>query len=233
MIRELIAIATVLVGFVSSPGVEPSTVTIALAGDSTVTDTSGWGLAFAKLVGPKATVVNFARGGQSSKSFRDSGNWKKVLDTKPQWVLIQFGHNDQPGKGPERETDPETTYRENLAKCIDEARAAGIKPVLVTSLARRVFEADGKLRTDLEPYAEAVRAVAAEKKVPFVDLHVRSKALCEKLGPRESEGFGPPHPKLKGKVDGTHLNEKGAGVFAAIVAEEVKASVPELGTLLK
>src|SRR3954451_14965237 len=109
-------------------------VKIALAGDSTVTDKSGWGLAFAKRFGPGAEVTNFAKGGQSSKSFRDQGNWKKLLEAKPDWVLIQFGHNDQPGKGPERETDPKTTYRENLARFVDEARAAGAKPILVTSL---------------------------------------------------------------------------------------------------
>ena len=52
-------------------------------------------------------------------------------------MLIQFGHNDQPGKGPERETSPETTFREYMSRYVDEARWAGSKPVLVTSLTRR------------------------------------------------------------------------------------------------
>ena len=208
-------------------------VTIALAGDSTVTDKAGWGAGFAKLVGPKATVLNFARGGASTKSFRDGGYWKKTLEAKPQWVLIQFGHNDQPGKGPERETDPKTTYRENLARFIDEARAIGAKPVLVTSLVRRIYTPQGKIAGELEPYAEAARIVAAEKKVPVVDLNARSKALCEKLGAKACDEFGPTHPKMKDKIDGTHLNEKGAAVFAAIVAEELKTTTPELAALLK
>src|SRR5205085_1137739 len=104
---------------------------IALAGDSTVTTNSGWGLAFEKLLGPDAQCLQLARGGQSTKSYRDSKNWQKVLDAKPNFVLIQFGHNDMPGKGPERETDPKTTYPENLARFVDEARAIGAVPILV------------------------------------------------------------------------------------------------------
>lgn len=81
--------------------------------------------------------VNLARGGRSSKSYRDEGWWKHVLAEKPTWVFIQFGHNDQPGKGPQRETDPKTTYRENLIRYVNEARDAGARPVLVTSLTVR------------------------------------------------------------------------------------------------
>ena len=134
-------------------------VRFALAGDSTVAENSGWGPAFAKLLAPTAECLNFARGGQSSKSFRDSKNWQKALDSKPNYILIQFGHNDQPGKGPNRETDPKTTYPENLSRFVDEARAIGAEPVLITSMARRTFD-NGKIRHDLEPYAEAVRKVA-------------------------------------------------------------------------
>ncbi len=73
---------------------------VVLAGDSTVTDKAGWGAAFAKLLSADAECINFAAAGRSSKSFRDSGQWKKVIDAKPTFVLIQFGHNDMPGKGP-------------------------------------------------------------------------------------------------------------------------------------
>jgi lysophospholipase L1-like esterase len=207
-------------------------VRIALAGDSTVTDSAGWGLAFAKLVGPDARVENFAKGGASTKSFGAS-YWKKVIASKPQWVLIQFGHNDQPGKGPERETDPKTTYRENLARFVDEARAVGAQPIIVTSLTRRIFGPDGKITSSLEPYAEGARAVAAEKKVPLVDLHTRSIELCNKLGKDEAKKFGPKHPKIEGEIDGTHLNEQGAAANAALVADELKKVAPDLAKLLK
>jgi len=89
-----------------------SKIRVALAGDSTVTDQAGWGAAFAQLLGPQAECLNFARGGRSSKSFLNEKHWQQVLWARPKYILIQFGHNDMPGKGPERETDPNSTYPE-------------------------------------------------------------------------------------------------------------------------
>ena len=202
---------------------------IALAGDSTVTTNAGWGLAFEKLLGPGAECLQFARGGQSSKSFRDTGNWQKVLASKPDYVLIQFGHNDMPGKGPARETDPATTYRENLIRFVNEARAAGATPILVTSMARRTFDG-GKIRGELAPWAEASRKVAADKNVPLVDLFGRSIALLEKIGPEAAAAFD---PRTKdGKPDHTHLSPKGAEVMAGLIAEELRKAEPKLSKLL-
>ncbi|MFN0077825.1 MAG: rhamnogalacturonan acetylesterase [Prosthecobacter sp.] len=204
---------------------------VALAGDSTVTDKAGWGAAFGKLLVPTAECLNFAGGGQSSKSFRDSGNWKKVIDSKPAFVLIQFGHNDMPGKGPQRETDPATTYSENLGHFIDEARAIGAQPILVTSLARRTFD-NGKIRGELKPWAEAATKVAAEKKVPLVDLFTLSVELHNKLGLVESDTFNPPGKDGK-HTDHTHLNAHGAEVIAKIIADELRKVAPDLAKLLK
>lgn len=46
---------------------------IALAGDSTVAIKGGWGPGLEKLLRPGAQLLNLARGGRSSKSFRDEG----------------------------------------------------------------------------------------------------------------------------------------------------------------
>lgn len=206
---------------------------ILLVGDSTVTDKAGWGAGFAKLLNDRAECVNHAKGGASSKSYYDSGLWKKAIATKPDYVLIQFGHNDQPGKGPQRETDPKTTYSEHLRKYISEARAAGAKPILVTSMVRRTFTKEGKINSSLVPYAEAVKAVAAETKTPVIDLHERSKKFVEELGPEKAQHLGPPHPEQAGKFDGTHLNEKGADAIAPLVAKELVDVEPELRSLLR
>src|ERR1035441_4427656 len=107
---------------------------IVLVGDSTINDEGGWGPGFRDSFGPGVEEVNLALNGRSSKSFREEGHWTPALATKPDYILIQFGHNDVPGKGPDRETDPGTTYRENLARYVDEARAAGAIPVLITSI---------------------------------------------------------------------------------------------------
>jgi lysophospholipase L1-like esterase len=209
---------------------EPEKVRIALAGDSTVTDTAGWGKAFAARLTPEAECINLASGGQSSKSFLDGGRWAKVIAAKPAFVLIQFGHNDMPGKGPNRESDPETTYRANLLLFVKEARAAGAQPIIVTSMVRRTFD-NGKIRGELRPWADAARKVAADEKVPLVDLFARSREFHDKLGSAASDEFNP--PTKEGKADRTHLNEKGADAMAGIIVEELRRVCPEIAKYLR
>lgn len=201
---------------------------IVLVGDSTVTDDCGWGLGFRQFVGEGATITNLARGGRSSKSYRDEGHWEKALALKGDYYLLQFGHNDQPGKGPERETDPDTTYYANMARYIDEVRGIGATPVLVTSLVRRTFSSThpGKLESAHVPYVAAVKRLAAAKQVPLVDLHASSLALCEALGPERTAEFN--FPDSKGKTDTTHLDARGSVVFARLVVDDLRRVVPEL-----
>jgi len=160
---------------------------IILVGDSTTAVQSGWGGAFcAEHVTSFAACVNLARGGRSSGSYIAEGSWDLALAEMRApgfvntWVLIQFGHNDQPGK-PGRSTDLATEFPANLRRYVDESRAAGARPVLVTPLTRRMFE-DGHLKNDLAPWAEAARRVAAEMHVPLVDLNARSSAAVQAMG---------------------------------------------------
>ncbi len=207
-------------------------VRIVLVGDSTVTDAGGWGAAFAKLLAPQVQCSNMARSGRSSKSYLNEGHWRKALEQKPDYILIQFGHNDMPGKGPERETDPDTTYQQYLARYIDEARAAGARPILVTSMTRRLFSQQGKIQSNLVPYALAAKKVAQEKKVPLVDLHARSIELLDKMGPREAAALNPA-TKDPRKPDLTHLSAKGSEVMARLVADELRKVEPQLAKYLK
>jgi lysophospholipase L1-like esterase len=112
------------------------------------------------------------------------------------YVLIQFGHNDQPGK-PGRSTDLATEFPANMKRYVEDVRAAGAKPVLVTPLTRRSFK-DGKLVDDLGPWADAVRKVATETNTPLVDLHARSFAAVQAMGPVEAMKFAqrPPPPEV-------------------------------------
>jgi len=169
------------------------------------------------------------------------------------WVLIQFGHNDQPGK-PGRSTDLETEFPANLARYVDEARAAGAEPILVTPLTRRIFK-DGKLDNDLAAWAEAARRVASEKGVPLLDLNAESVAAVQAMGEAAADRFAqlPPGsaptaqaaaapastevnelpmavPRLS--FDYTHLGREGADYFAAMVTRELAAAVPEMRPLL-
>ena len=205
-------------------------VTIVLVGDSTVTDNAGWGIGFKDALGDDVKCINLAQGGRSSKSFRDEGHWDKALATKGDYVLIQFGHNDQPGKGPARETDPNTTFPANLKRYAEEARAAGMKPVIVTSLVRRKFDENGKIRSDLVAYADAAKRAAADAEVPFIDLHARSIDLCNGLGPDGCVAISPINQsgEQKGTTDTTHLNAEGSMLFGMVVAAELARVVPAL-----
>lgn len=200
---------------------------LVLAGDSTVAkhpkdpQQAGWGEALPAFLKSGARVTNLAKGGASTLSFRNAGLWDQVLAAKPDYVLIQFGHNDQPGKGPQRETDPATTYRNHLRRFIDEARAAGAFPVLVTSVARRTFE-NGQLVSSLVPYAEAAQAVGEEKNVPVVDLHRASFLLFSQRGEKFCQLYAP------SETDRTHFSLEGARLMARLVAEGLREHVPGL-----
>ena len=74
---------------------------------------------------------------------------------------------------------------------------------------------------------KATRAVAAETKTPLIDLHDRSIALCESLGPERCEAFDPP-PQKDGEARRHHLNAEGSRAFGALVAEDLVRAVPEL-----
>lgn len=188
---------------VARPSVKPIQADkIVLVGDSTTAVLGGWGPSFcAKHVTSFLACINLARGGRSSYNYRAEGSWNIVEREmraggyRNVWVLVQFGHNDQPGK-PGRSTDLATEFPDNLRRYVKEIRAAGAHPVLLTPLTRRQFK-DGQVIDDLAPWAEAVRSVANELKVPLVDLHARSRDAVQGMGPVQAMRFAqmPPTPE--------------------------------------
>lgn len=210
------------------PAGEFGKVSICLVGDSTVAEKSGWGPGFQNLLAENVNCTNLAKGGRSSRSFRAEGSWQKCLDLSPDFVLIQFGHNDQPGKGPERESAADGAFRDHLRQYVDEARAAGIQPILITSLTRRRWSEDQqKIQPTLQEYADATKAVAEEKQVPLLDLHRLSIQQCERIGALEFRALEPMNEK---GVDHTHLNPDGSRAVGQIVASELIQIVPELAS---
>jgi pectinesterase len=195
-------------------------------GDSTVTEQAGWGLGFKQLLTDQAECINTAQGGRSSMSFMKEGLWTNALALKGDYYLIQFGHNNEMGK-PGHSTDM-PTFISDMTRYVDDARALGAKPVLVTPLTRRQWDksSPGKIKSSLTAYAEEVKKIAADNKVPLVDLHTRSVELCEKLGRERCNAFSP--PKGTYGIDGTHLNAEGSLLFARLVVEELVRAVPEL-----
>lgn len=208
----------------------PRRVRIVLVGDSTVTDEQGWGLGFRRFLTAEAEVINAAASGRSSKSYLDEGRWTRALALHGDYYLIQFGHNDEPGKGADRETDPSTTFTANLTKYITDARAIGATPVLVTSLTRRTFDGD-RIRPNLDPYVAATRNAAAANLTPVIDLHASSIALAERLGDAAWQAMSP--KTADGGVDRTHLVAKSSVLVAELVANELRTRVAALASRLR
>jgi lysophospholipase L1-like esterase len=202
-----------------------------LVGDSTIAGNSGYGNALCANYKPTLDCVNLAKGGRSSASFRAEGLWDPVQqmlrDAKgmPTIVMIQFGHNDQPGK-PGRSTDLVKEFPQNLTRYVQEVRELGGQAVLVTPLTRRSFKGP-YVRNDLAPWSDAARRVASELKIPLIDLNALSLAAVEAMGEQEADTLAVA-PAPDPKFDRTHLGKKGAEVFSAIVAKELRRAAPVL-----
>jgi len=212
---------------------QPKGARVILVGDSTMAPKGGYGDALCRRLEPRVACINRGRAGRSTSSYRAEGHWDEVrglLDQNRQYaatyVLVQFGHNDQPGK-PGRSTDLKTEFAANMARYASEVAASGATPVLVTPLARRTFEGIKPVDT-LAPWAAATRAVAAQEGARLLDLHAATLAAFAALGEARAVTLGPP-PKLDAKgPDLTHLNEEGAEIVAPIVLAGLRKAVPAL-----
>ncbi len=226
--------ALLLAGLVSTAMASPDSVppAVLLVGDSTLAPQTGYGDALCDRLQPAVACLNLARGGRSTLSYRAEGLWQRVIARLqagppgvPRHVLIQFGHNDQPGK-PGRSTDLATEFPTNLARFVAEVRAAGGTPVLLTPLTRRSFQG-GQLQRDLQPWADATDQVARDLQVPLIDLHTRSASMVQALGPDAADRLAQApagHPGF----DRTHLGARGACVFAGQVAQALAQQLPAL-----
>lgn len=158
---------------------------------------------------------------------------------KGDFVIIQFGHNDQKANDSSRFTNPYTQYRANLERYVRETRAKGATPILMTSIVRRNFNENGVLIDTHKEYPLVVRLVADNLKVPFVDLQLLTEQLEIAYGPEKSgklhlhykEGEDPYYPK--GKDDDTHLSELGATLVAQMTARNLKSMKTGLEKYIK
>lgn len=195
----------------------------------------GWGHVLPGFLTEDIIVDNHAQNGRSSKSFLAEGRWEPVLEKiQPgDFVFIQFGHNDEPGKG-DRTTTPGGDFDDNLRKYVNEARQRGAKPLLFTPIVRRIFLNDSTLEDRHKDYTEAIKRVARELSVPCVDMNKLSDEFITNLGPEESKayymhvakGTCAAHPE--GKQDDTHLNARGARAMASMAIDAAAAALIEL-----
>lgn len=228
---------------------------VILVGDSTMATRSGYGDALCQRFVPEVKCINLARGGRSSGSFRAEGRWDEVQSLlrdsaaySASYVLVQFGHNDQPGK-PGRSTDLVTQFPANMARYASEVKELGGVPVLVTPLTRRSFRGE-YLHDDLAPWSAATRRVAAEQKVALLDLNAMSATAVQKMGSAEADTLAQEAPPAKpaanassaatepqgtpkSAFDRTHVGPKGAAFFAGMVAGELQRLIPSIGKWMR
>ncbi|MFH8281278.1 rhamnogalacturonan acetylesterase [Streptomyces antibioticus] len=196
-----------------------------LVGDSTVCDQpgepyAGWGQELPQFLREGVAVANHADSGESTVTYL--GNpllWATVqARVRPgDPVLIQLAHNDK--------TTDEVTYRANLETLVAGVREKGGRPVLVTPIVRRWFNADGTLDNGTAllvnglgvDHPAVIRSVAADRDVPLIDLTARTKALVESLGVEGSKALY----LYNEKRDNTHTSVHGATVYAELVRDEL------------
>lgn len=203
--------------------------TLYLAGDSTVTDqavapNASWGQMLPAHFASDIAIANHAESGETLKSFVTELRLDKLLSTvEPgDWVMIQFGHNDQKMQWPQTYAEAATTYRAWLRTYIAEVRRRGATPILVTSPERRNFDAAGRIVPSLGDYPDAMRTVAREEHVALIDLNLASVRFYETLGPDAAQRAFADEGR-----DKTHHNEYGASALARLVVDGLRAAEPQ------
>jgi len=208
--------------------------TVYLVGDSTVTDqqaepAASWGQMLPRFFRADVAIANHAESGETLKSFITELRLAKALSRMKasDWMIIQFGHNDEKKQWPQTYADPHLTYPAYLRAFIAEARLRGATPILVTPTERRNFDASGHIVPSHGDYPDAVRAVAREEKVGLIDLTRMTTTFYEALGPQRS-----PLAFNDGGKDKTHHDNYGAYEIARMVASSLVSADPRLAAHL-
>ncbi len=207
--------------------------TVFLCGNSTVVDQDNepwcsWGQIIPRFFTDRISIANYAESGEAADTFRAAGRLKKALTQMKEgdYLFIQFGHNDQKERGPG--VGPYYSFATNLKIFIDEARARGVYPVLVTPMQRRSFNEEGQIVDTHGEYPNAMRWVAHKENVPLIDLNAVTRILYEAMGVEGSKLAFVHYPagtypgQDKPLADNTHFNPYGAYQIAKCVIEGMK-----------
>jgi lysophospholipase L1-like esterase len=184
---------------------------------------------------PGVILANHAESGETIKSFVGERRLAKIMSViQPgDYLFMQFGHNDQKPNAVSLDD-----YKKLLSDYIVQTRAKGATPVLVTSMNRRTFDAEGKITNSLAGYPDAMRQVAADQRVALIDLNAMSKTLFEAMGPEESMKAFMHYPanafpnQTEAISDNTHFNKYGAYELARCVVHGIRAAKLPLRKLL-
>lgn len=238
-------IAKIGLAFILALPAQPAPVSLYLIGDSTMADKPdpehnperGWGQALPQLLGRQVAVYNHAVNGRSSKSYLDEGRWAKVRTglRRGDFVVIQFGHNDEKVEDSTRYAAADVAYKENLARFVRETRSAGATPILLTPIVRRNWNASGTLVDTHGKYPDAVRELAKAERVLLIDAERLTADLLNRYGAEKSKllfvwttaGQFTTFPAARS--DNTHLSPRGAREVAELIARQLPAELSARG----
>jgi lysophospholipase L1-like esterase len=226
----------------------PRPITVYLAGDSTMAEKAadkrpetGWGEKLGQYFRPEdVRIANRAMNGRSTRTFIAEGRWQAITDSlvAGDYVFIQFGHNDESPAKVGSYTPPDD-FKRNLTRMVGDVRAKGAFPVLFTPVQRRKFNDAGRLEDTHGDYPGYTRSVAAELKVPLVDMLVSSGEVLSSFGADSSTklflqleaGANPNYPQ--GVHDNTHFNPLGAELMARLAVDAIRSLKLGLADQLK
>lgn len=224
--------------FICFAAVGEKKITIYMIGDSTMANKqpqkypeTGWGMVFHEYFNKDVTINNQAVDGRSTKSFITEHRWQEIYNKlKPgNYVFIEFGHNDEKIDKPDIGASLEE-YKANLTKFINDTKAKGAIPVLLTPITRRSYDSNGKLFNSHGNYPAVVRKLAASQNVVLIDMLAKSEKLVNGLGNERSKELynwadsGKYVNYPNGVKDNTHFSVLGAHKIAQLAVEGIKES---------
>ena len=220
----------------SSAAAHAAPVRLFIAGDSTAAEygperapQAGWGQALQSYLDPaRFEVRNHAKGGRSTRSFIDEGRLDAIGRElrRGDVLLIQFGHNDAKFEDRTRYTDPDSDYPRMLMRYVQVARDKGATPVLLTPVARLLYDFGSLLDTHAR-YTLAMQQLATREHVALIDLNDRSMRWIRALGEQGARPYFLFVPEQH-KADGTHFSAAGATAVACLVLREAVQVLPTL-----
>ena len=226
-------------------------VTIYMCGDSTMQDWAvGWfpkqgqGQDFQFWFDPaKATVVNRGQGGMSLggggkdkngatavgyydmffKKGCSNGNCIAEKLQAGDYVVIQFGINDI-------NYSTEDFYKSNMKKMVDDVRAKGANPIIMSPIRRCLFDSPTQVHNSYRGYPALNQTLANELNVPFIDMSEMVANLMISVGERYAQQFlyyyatSEEYSNIKSEqADQVHLQMNGANAFGRIITEQMRA----------
>jgi len=192
----------------------------------------------------RITVENHGLGGESTRSYFKNWLFPLLRGVRPgDWVIIQLGHNDRtggremtdgrfrgllPGSGKEYTEvilpgngtrERVYTYGEYLRIYIDEIRARGANPILLSLTSRKSFDENGITRPDGK--TAVIKEIAEEKNVPFIDFNAAIRHKYDNV-------FDKKKVEYLYYSDGIHSSSFGAVINAETFVEELRRR-PDIG----